>query len=288
MKNMKRLAIIVSALAVVLAGCGKGDYQPISSLASNTTTTTTTTTTDSISNFTTVWAVTGTSPILDTTHLRTLSNFLGYTTGHYASTGSCLYGYKGDALTGGCFSPSDILRNYFPSTKSYLAVYPAPKDLGSVLSYTIRFAANVDPATRKLVAGSAYIDLNVNAAVDSFTVTFATVKTALQVINNQTCSGVPCDQISVTFADDCGDLTLRANVINGEIRNSTLSFLNTASSYKSAGCYSNKIVPVGMGSNTSIPSTLPEGIHSYGNGGTRGEIFQATAHFSGIPALIEQ
>ena len=285
---MKKLTIIASILIVGLAGCSKGEYSPISTLPSTTTTTTTTTTIDPITNFNTVWATTDSAPTLTTTHLRTLSNFLGYTTGHYASIGSCLYGYKGAALTGGCYASTDILRDYFPSTASYLLVYPAPLDLGSVASYTIRFAANVDSATRKLTPGSAYLDMTVDAAVDSFTVKFSTVKTALQVINNQTCGTVSCDKISVTFSDDCGDLTFKANVISGQLQNSTISFLNTPASYRNAGCYYNNLLPSGIAANNAIPTTLPEGIHSYLNGNTRGEIFQAVNGYVGIPVFVEQ
>ena len=285
---MKKLAIIASILAVVLAGCSKGQYLPLSILPSTTTTTTSTTTVDPITNFNTVWATTDTSPVLTITHLRTLSNFLGYTTAHYAVAGLCLYGHKGEALTGDCYGSTDILRDYFPSTATYWLAYPAPLDLGSVASYTIRFAANVDSATRKLTPGSAYLDMTVDAAVDSFTVKFSTVKTALQVINNQTCSGVSCDKISVTFSDDCGDLTFKANVISGQLQNSTISFLNTPSSYRNAGCYYNNSLPSGIGANNAIPTTLPEGIHSYANGGTRGEIFQTVSGYAGIPIFVEQ
>jgi len=292
MKNMKKLAIIASILAVVFAGCSKGEYSPISTLPSTTATTTTTTVVNPLTSFNTVWATADTNPVLSATHLRTLSNFLGYTTGHYASLGSCVYGYKGPALTGGCYGATDILRDYFPSTTSYLLVYPAPKDLGSISSYTIRFAADVDAATRKLVEGNAYLDITVDSAVDSFTVAFSTIKTALKAINNQSCIDngvtVTCDKVSVTFSDDCGDLAFKADVINGQLKHSTISFLNTPSSYRNAGCYYNNSLPSGIAANNAIPTTLPEGIHSYLNGNTRGEIFQAVNGYVGIPVFVEQ
>ncbi|MCX6113461.1 MAG: hypothetical protein NTY22_09335 [Proteobacteria bacterium] len=296
MKNMKKLAIIVSTLAVILAGCSKGEYQPLSSLSSNTTTTTTTTTVDPITKFNTVWATTDAPTNLNTTHLRTLANFLGYNTGHYASTGVCLYGYKAVGLImGDCYAAADILRNYFKATATYYQAFPAPKDLGSVSYYKIRFAANVDASTRKLTAGSAYLDISVETAADSFAITFPTVKTSLNVTNNLICTdpdnnnaSVACDKISVTFTDECGDITLKADVIGSGLKNSKLTFLNKVSSYKNAGCYFDMIIPLGVGSNTTIPATAPEGIHTDSTG-TKGELFQiVNGGYTGIPSFVEQ
>jgi hypothetical protein len=304
MKNMKNLVIAISAFTVVIAGCGKGEYKPITTVPT-TTSTEAATTVDPISKFTTQWFVEENSPVLTAVHLRTLANFLGFNTSHYAIQGGQKYGFKSEtAPTGPSFVVTDVLRNYFTSSDHSYTVYPAPKDLGAVSYYKIRFAANVNDNTRKIIPGDAYLDVNVMAAGGSFNVKFATVKSPMQVLNDVTCDNntpaVPaddftCDKVSVTFADDCGDLAFKADVLNGELLNPVITFLNEASSYKAAGCYSDRKLPNDIIKyNYSMPSTLPEGIHSEdaANDGTddgiRGELFKAAGGYAGMPMFIEQ
>lgn len=290
MKNIKKTIAIVFTLTIFLAGCGKGEYSSLSINTGTTTTSSTDTDVVDITQFNTVWAVEEASPALTASHLRTLANFLGYNTAHMAKTNGCLYGYNGVTTTSPCFGSTDVLRNYFPATATYLQVFPAPKSMGAVDSYKIRFAANVYDTTRKLIPGSAYLDINVVTSTEVFTVVFTTIKTDLQVVNNTTCNGVACDKISVTFKDDCGDIAFKADVINGSLLNSKLTFLNTVASYKTAGCYFGKVLPDNALKtyNSAIPTTVPLGVDTDSTG-TRGELFKAfIGGYAGIQTFIGQ
>ncbi|MEI6079262.1 MAG: hypothetical protein WCQ53_01310 [bacterium] len=292
MKNMKRSMVIISALAIMIAGCGKGTYTTPAP-ATVVTPAATSPAVDPISNFNTKWASEDQNPALDSTHLRTLANFLGYDTAHYANipsgyTPGCIYGYHGAALSGGCIGSGDVLRNYFAAAAPYLLVYPAPMDLGSVTYYKIRFAANVEDSTRKMIPGDAYLDINVISAAESFTIKYATVKSALTVVE-VACTGgnlPPCEKINVTFGDDCGDIALSADRINGSLLNPIVTFTNTVASYKNKGCYFSRSLPDNaLTVNNAIPSKLPKGIHS---NGAKGELFKDADLYSGIPTFIEQ
>jgi hypothetical protein len=292
MKNMKKLVIVVSAFAVVLASCGKGEYKPMTTLPTSDTSAAAPAV-DPISNFTTVWASEASSPALNPVHLRTLASFLGFSTSHYAIMGNQKYGFKSETTPSGPFyGPSDPMRNYFSASKNYYEVFPAPKDLGTVSYYKIRFAANVNDNTRKIIPGKAYLDVNVTASNGSFNVKFADVKSDLQVTLDVVCDNntpadttddFDCDKIAITFADDCGDLAFKSDVHNGELVNPVVTFLNNAASYKSAGCYSgNKLPSKEIKYNNSISGTVPEGIHS--NSGM-GELFQTADATAAIPAI---
>ena len=295
MKSIKKTVAIMFTLTVFLAGCGKGEYLPISIDTGTTTTTSADTENLGITQFNTIWAVEEANPVLTGSHLRTLANFLGYNTAHNAKlsttySSGCIYGYNGPTSSSPCFAPTDFLRNYFPATATYFQVFPAPKSMGAVDSYKIRFAANVYDTTRKLIPGTAYLDINVVTSTEVFNVVFTTIKTDLQAVNNTTCNGVPCDKISVTFKDDCGDIAFKADVINGSLFNSKLTFLNTVASYKTAGCYFGKVLPNNALTtyNSAIPTTVPLGVDTDSTG-TRGELFKAfIGGYAGIPAFIEQ
>ncbi|MEI6092690.1 MAG: hypothetical protein WCQ47_03290 [bacterium] len=295
MKNINKTVAMIFTLTFFIAGCGKGDYLALStSPATTTTTTTTTTTAISITDFNTSWAVEEATPALAPSHLRTLANFLGYSTAHNAklptsySTG-CVYGYNGVTSSSPCFSATDILNDYFPATATSFQVFPAAKNMGSVSSYKIRFAANVYDTTGKLKPGTAYLDISVVTPSEVFYVKFTTIKTDLQVVNNTTCGGVLCDVFSVTFKDDCGDLTLKSNIINGSLVNSTLTFLNSVASYKTAGCYFDRTLPNNALKtyNSAIPTTVPLGVDQDSTG-TRGELLKAWNGYTGIPVFTQQ
>jgi hypothetical protein len=300
--NYKTLAILF-ALALTLSACGQGEYRDLTTDRPTSSTDAAAPELDPITNFNTVWIAEDSNPVLTEKHKRTLANFFGFNTvnmakKYYNSNNGCDWGYLGATTSSGCFAgpydttlmgltiPGNPLSNYFKSNKTVLEFFPAPKDLGTVSGYTIRFAANVHDNTRKVIPGSAYIDFKLFASADVLSVKFTDAKVPLIVTNDTTClvggSTVACDKLNVTFQDDCGDLTFTADLVNGTLKNSKMTFMNSASSYKNPGCYSSRKLPNNaVKANTSIPSTAPEGIHTSSG---RGELFQTV----GIVDLLEQ
>jgi hypothetical protein len=304
--NYKTLAILF-ALTLVLNACGKGEYRPIETNRPESSTEPAAPAVDPITNFNTVWIAEESNPVLNSTHKRTLANFFGFNTVNmakkkYNGNNGCDWGYKGATTSSECFAgpysyyipgpfgglnvSADPLSNYFKSNSTVIQFFPAPKDLGTVSNYRIRFAADVHDNTRKVIPGSAYIDIRLVSSADVLSVKFTDTKLPLNVTNDTTCNvsgvSVDCDKLNVTFQDDCGDLTFTADLVNGDLKNPKITFMNSASSYKNPGCYSNRILPNNaVKANNSIPSTAPEGIHTSSG---RGELFQTV----GIVDLVEQ
>lgn len=260
MKKILLITLVVS-IVVMFSACGKQDYTSLT--PTRTPSSDTSGGTDPISNFNTVWTsenhVSGYE--FNSAQTRTLSNFFGYSEAHKAWK-ECTAGYNGTTISGNCMNSSNPLRNYFSSSDYTYKPYPAPKNFGLVKYYKIRFAANVDEATREIIPGSAYLDIELNTATDSFYLRFSTVKTSL-VVNNST------DEVTVTLKDGCGDITFKGTVqFDGSIDDAYITFLNTAESYKNPSCYYDGNLPDMMqGFDVEYPSTAPEGIHTSGGRG---------------------
>ncbi len=272
---MKRTYLIslVAVVAVMLSSCGRQQYNPF--------TPTTTGTTGSVEaanpldNFNTIWTsenyITVGSEFSDS-QKRTLSNFFGYNDVYKAWNG-CKYGYKNfNTMT--CFDSSDPLRTYFLANSYSYKPYPAPKDLGTVKYYKIRFAANVDEATREIIEGDAYLDIELHTATKTFNAVFSTAASSL-VVDEST------GDIAVTLEDECGDISFEATLLpDGKLTAVQMTFLNTPESYKNPSCYHDGKLPEGLTGYNSIvyPSSIPEGIDSMGG---RAQLF-----ISGSTVLI--
>ncbi len=266
MKKIFSITLIV-AVAVMLSACGKQSYTPwtpttpVAPQGAEAV--------DPITKFNTVWESDNYPSALDfnDTQKRTLSNFFGFSEAHKALSNLCPLGFK-NTTTNTCFSSTEIQRNYFTALDTSYKPYPSAKDFGTVTSYKIRFAVNVNTSTGELTPGDAYLDIDLKTSSDSFNVKFSVVKVPLTV-NSST--GVA----TVTFEDECGDVTFSATVnpvvgVVTSVTGAKITFLNTPESYKKASCYHDGKLPTLISNNTMAiyPSTAPEGIHTDAGRGT--------------------
>ena len=282
--------LIFSITLFVLASCGNSGYQPITRNNNNSSPATTTTGSDPAAAFTTIWLSEGT-PISTSQEKRGIANFFGYNTTHYTNQLlGCYYGYTDETsqtpYTGAnCFLSNDYLRNYFTAANMLVFPGPAPKDLGTVTDYKIRFAANLDNA-RDLVAGNAYLQVTAYSSSETLSREFTVMKSPMQVVSS-TCGtpAVPCVKITASFKNDCGGAILHAIYYPGSsgiLTSVYVTFKQDKASYKKGICYSDGHLPTGVVMSNDITDTLPSGIAASPDAGN-GMLF-----VGGVVDLLEQ
>ena len=286
---MKKL-IILSVAILLVASCGKGGYSPLSRINNNNSQAATPAAGDPAAAFNTIWISDGVPSSTDQ-EKRGLANFFGYNTAHYANVlDNCYYGFNDETSTthytgASCFGPNDFLRNYFNPTSYFILPFPAPKDLGSVSTYSVRFATNVDPATREIQPGSAYLQVTIYSTSETLSKQFTTMKAPMTVVS----CGIDCDIITASFKDGCGSAILHA-VSNpsssGTLSAVDISFKQDKASYKKGTCYAGGHLPNGVAVNNDLNTmvdALPGGIATSPTDLGNGELF-----INGINDLIEQ
>ena len=282
---MKKL-LIFSVAVLMVASCGKSGYLTVTR-NNNNSVLPSTTVTDPADNFNTLWISEGTSelvaPQYENEQKRGLANFFGYNTAHYTNRqDNCLYGYTDESTmysyyySASCFGPHDVLRNYFTANSDFIFRGPAPKDISAVSSYSIRFAADVDEATREIVSGgSAYLQVTVSAE-ETLTRAFTTMSTPMTVVS----CGTNCKQIKASFKDDCGVAIFHARYesdSSGTLNTPYVTFKQSADSYKKAKCYYNKLLPNSVALSQDITSSLPSGLYQSASDPGNAILFPATS-----------
>jgi hypothetical protein len=259
---MKKV-LILSITALLFASCSKSGYDTLTTTTNNNNSAVSPATVDPASNFNTIWIGEATAVSVTDVEKRNVANFFGYNTAHYAMVvpgNDCPYGYTGEYVTGPCYGAGDFLRDYSTTSDPVIGLFPAPMDIGTISSYEIRFAADVDPATRDVEPGSAYLQLIVNTPSATLSRELVTMQTSINVVQ----SGV-CQNITASWTDGCGTVTFTASVCDGALSNQLQSaniiFQQSLASYKNASCYYGGVLPVdpmelkGTNDITSIPST---------------------------------
>ena len=282
---MKKL-IILSVAIMMVASCGNGGYSTVTRNNNNSAQGATPTGSDPAANFNTLWVSDGVP--VDTAQVqRGLANFFGYNTAHYVNIlDNSYWGYVDETSTYGAprFSSLDYLNNYFVATSYIIQPFPAPKDLGSVSSYSIRFAADVDPATREIVPGNAYLQVTIYSSSETLTRQFTTMKAPMQVVS----CGVDCEQITASFKDDCGSVIFHAasNPSSGGVLTAAyLTFKQDKASYKKGSCYYDGSLPNSLiAINDAMTDVLPSGIAASASDPGNGLLFPGTI----IEDFIEQ
>lgn len=288
---MKKL-IILSVAIMLVASCGSGGYSTVTRNNNNSTQGATPTGSDPAANFNTLWISEGTPHNYDY-EKRGLANFFGYNTAHYSNiTDGCFWGYTDETTnyyvpgyTAPCFSPSSSYRNYFNASSSLIQPFPAPKDLGSVSSYSIRFAADVDSATRELIPGNAYLQITIYSTNETLRKEFTTMK-APMTVTSSVCGGVDCELITASFKDDCGSAIFHATSFpstGGTLTDAYVTFKQDKSSYKKGSCYYDGHLPNDLiNINNELSDSLPNGIALSSDSG-HGMLF-----IDGVADFIEQ
>jgi len=284
---MKKLLILSIAILMV-ASCGKTGYSTVTRNSNSSEGTTTTS--DPASAFNTLWVSEG-IPELNSTNQekRGLANFFGYNTVHYANIlDSCYYGYTDETTTyagpyaAGCFGYDDYLRNYFTPTSYLIQPFPAPKNLGSVSSYSIRFAANIYETSPEIIPGDAYLQVTIYTTSETLSREFTTMKAPMTVVS----CGSDCAKITASFKDDCGSAIFHAKSnpnSSGVLSSAYITFKQDKSSYKKAKCYYDGHFPNGLvAMNNEMTDILPDLIHT-GTDSGYGDLF-----IGGVDDLIEQ
>lgn len=259
---MKKV-LIFSIAILVFASCGNSGYSPITRTNDNSQPATPTDS-DPLSAFNTMWTSDGV-PTGTAQEKRALANFFGYNTAHYANVAdNCYYGYTDETSMWGwggvsCFSSTHFLRNYFPATTYFIYPSPAPKDLGSVTGYSIKFGANVDEATRELVeGGNVYLKVTIDSSSATLTREFTTTTDKVSITTDTHGN----QHITASLKDDCGKVTFSAvSESSGVLSNASITFKQDKASYKKAACYHSGTVPNGVELNTDITDALPNGVN---------------------------
>ncbi len=293
---MKKV-LILSIAVMILASCSKNGYEPIQRNNNNNSNPATPSDVDPAASFNTLWI--SEEPAVaftDNTAKRTFANFFGYNTAHYANLndlylgpdttgdgltdwvhGSCAYGYTDDSttntimipstgqlLSAPCYSSSDFLRNYFTPSSTDVNLFPAPMDIGAVIAYKVRFAADVDEATRDIiVGGNAYLQIIMETASETFSREFVTMKSKVSVI--------PFGAnylVSASWTDECGSVTFHAHTDGGSVLTTPwITFKQSKDSYKNKSCYHDGSIPVDpteLKWNDEIPNSIPAGLMASG------------------------
>ena len=286
----KLLTLSVALLSVLIYACGSSGYNT-TTRNNNNSSASTQSDVDPASKFNTLWVTTDTPASITDTEKRTLANFFGYNTAHIATTLASQNALDGfvDGNYGATFAATDPMRNYFRPSSPIYRPFPAPMDLGTVSSYKIRFAADVDDATREVIPGKAFLDITVYAGSATLKLAFDEMKSPLAV-SDASCIIVglgaqPCQRIMASWKDDCGDIAIVAYVYEDKLMFPSITYRNSLSSYKDASCYYGGTLPTDiLKINTEIPNALPSGVSVSPLDAGRGQLFQVSV----IPSFIEQ